>query len=103
VSDLLTQGASSSKLLTPEEVAERLAMTKDWVYARSREWVKSNGRRGIPTVRLGRFYRYRSEAIARWEPKSRRARRRLSMGRSQQGRRRTALTAGSMAHKEGTS
>lgn len=69
VSELLTPraDAGSSKLLTPEELAERLGMTKDWVYARSREWVKSNGQRGIPTVRLGRFYRYRSDAIARWE------------------------------------
>ena len=59
--------SNSSRLLTPEELADRLGMTKDWVYARSREWVKSNGRRGIPTVRLGRFYRYRIEAIAEWE------------------------------------
>jgi predicted DNA-binding transcriptional regulator AlpA len=67
VSERLAEGRSSSKLLTPGELAERLGMTKDWVYARSREWVKSNGRRGIPTVRLGRFYRYRSDAIALWE------------------------------------
>jgi len=28
--------------------------------------VKSNGRRGIPTVPLGRYYRYREDAIDRW-------------------------------------
>ena len=55
------------KLLTPEQLADRLGMTRGWVYARSREWVKSNGRRGIPTVPLGRYYRYRPEAIAEWE------------------------------------
>lgn len=35
--------------------------------ARSREWVKSNGRHGIPTVKLGRYYRYRLDAIAEYE------------------------------------
>ena len=56
-------------LLTAEQVAERLGgddITKDWVYARSRDWLKSSGRRGIPTVKLGRYYRYRPDAIDRW-------------------------------------
>ena len=56
----------SARLLTPEELATQLGVTKAWVYARSREWVKSNGRRGIPTVPLGRYYRYREDAIERW-------------------------------------
>jgi len=57
----------SAKLLTPEELAAQLGVTKAWVYARSREWVKSKGRRGIPTVPLGRYYRYREDAIAEWQ------------------------------------
>ncbi len=44
-------------------------MTKSWVYARSREWDKTGGKRGIPTVKLGRYYRYREDAIADWELK----------------------------------
>lgn len=55
-----------SKLLTADEVAARLDVSRNWVYSRSREWVESNGRRGIPTVPLGRYYRYRSEAIEQW-------------------------------------
>lgn len=55
-----------SELLTPEQVAARLGVTRSWVYARSREWVKSSGRRGIPTVPLGRYYRYRPDALDRW-------------------------------------
>jgi hypothetical protein len=39
---------------------------KGWIYDRSREWISSNGRRGIPTVPLGRYYRYRVGAIERW-------------------------------------
>jgi hypothetical protein len=58
--------ATESGLLTPEQLTDQLGVTKAWVYARSREWVKSNGRRGIPTVKLGRYYRYRPDAIDRW-------------------------------------
>lgn len=62
----MNTATATSRLLTPEQLAEQLGMTKAWVYARSREWIDSNGRRGIPTVKLGRYYRYRSEAIAEW-------------------------------------
>ena len=46
-------------LLTAEEVAEMIGMGVDWVYAQSR-------RGTIPTVRLGRYCRYRPEAIEAW-------------------------------------
>ena len=63
--------STGTKLLTPEQLADRLGMEwpgqKGWIYSRSREWINSNGRRGIPTMKLGRYYRYRVEAIERWE------------------------------------
>jgi predicted DNA-binding transcriptional regulator AlpA len=59
--------ATAPKLLTPEQLAERWGVKRAWVYARSREWIRSNGRRGIPTVKLGRYYRYREDAIAEYE------------------------------------
>jgi excisionase family DNA binding protein len=46
-------------LLTAGDVAAILGVPKSWVYAQSRE-----GR--LPTVRLGRYYRYRRAAIAAW-------------------------------------
>jgi excisionase family DNA binding protein len=46
-------------LLTAEQVGERLGVPKSWVYEQSRK-----GR--IPTVTLGRYRRYRAEAIDRW-------------------------------------
>lgn len=49
----------SRSLLTAEEVADMLGMGVDWIYAESRR-----GR--IPTVRLGRYRRYRREAIEAW-------------------------------------
>ena len=46
-------------LLTAGEVAELLGVPKSWVYEQSRA-----GR--IPTVTLGRYRRYRPEAIHAW-------------------------------------
>ena len=48
-----------SPLLSAEEVAEMLGVPKSWVYAQTRAGL-------IPTVRLGRYYRYRTEAIRTW-------------------------------------
>jgi excisionase family DNA binding protein len=47
------------QLLTASEVAQLLGVRTSWVYEQSR-----NG--DIPTVRLGRYRRYRAEAIATW-------------------------------------
>lgn len=49
----------SRELLTAEDVAEMLGMTVGWVYEQSR-------RGSIPTVTLGRYRRYRREAIEGW-------------------------------------
>jgi excisionase family DNA binding protein len=49
----------SGSLLTAGEVAELLGVPISWVYEQSRR-----GR--IPTVTLGRYRRYRQEAIASW-------------------------------------
>ena len=46
-------------LLTADEVADMLGMRVHWVYEQSRNQL-------IPTVRLGRYLRYRPEAIQQW-------------------------------------
>ncbi|HEV2773823.1 MAG TPA: helix-turn-helix domain-containing protein [Thermoleophilaceae bacterium] len=46
-------------LLTAEQVADLLGVPRSWVYEQSRQ-----GR--IPTVTLGRYRRYRREAIDEW-------------------------------------
>ena len=48
-----------TRLLTVDEVADRLGVTKDWVWAQARA-----GR--IPHVRLGRYRRFREESIDAW-------------------------------------
>jgi excisionase family DNA binding protein len=52
-------GAHASRLMTAGEVAQLLGVPKTWVYQQSRR-----GR--IPTVTLGRYRRYRREAIQDW-------------------------------------
>lgn len=46
-------------LLTAEEVAALLRVTPAWVYAQTR-------RHRIPHLRLGRYVRYRREALESW-------------------------------------
>ena len=52
----------STSLLTADEVARLLGVPASWVYEQSRR-----GR--IPTVTLGRYRRYRREAIEAWVQK----------------------------------
>lgn len=49
----------SDALLTAKEVATLLGVPTSWVYEQSR-------RGEIPTVTLGRYRRYREEAITAW-------------------------------------
>jgi len=48
-----------TRLLTAQEVAERLGMTEGWVWAQARKGA-------IPHVQLGRYRRFREEAIEDW-------------------------------------
>jgi excisionase family DNA binding protein len=52
-------GSSGGSLLTAQDVATILGVPAPWVYAKSRAGA-------IPTVKLGRYYRYRADAIHEW-------------------------------------
>jgi excisionase family DNA binding protein len=51
--------SSSERLLTADEVAALLQVTKAWVYDQTR-------RHRMPHVRLGRYVRYRRAAVEEW-------------------------------------
>jgi excisionase family DNA binding protein len=55
--------SATGQLLTAGELAERWQVPKSHVYRLTRDGV-------IPAVRLGRYYRYRLDAIERWEARS---------------------------------
>lgn len=48
------------RLLTADDLAERWQVPKSQVYRLTRD-------AAIPTVKLGRYYRYRLDAIEAWE------------------------------------
>jgi excisionase family DNA binding protein len=52
--------AQGGRLLTADELADRWQIPKNHVYRLTRDGL-------IPAVRLGRYYRYRLEAIEGWE------------------------------------
>ena len=52
--------SAARHLLTADDLAERWQVPKSHVYRLTREAL-------IPAVRLGRYYRYRLEAIEAWE------------------------------------
>ena len=49
----------TGRLLTAEDVAAMLGVPKTWIYEQSRKGL-------IPTVTLGRYRRFRREAIEAW-------------------------------------
>jgi len=53
------EASASSALLTADEVAALLRVTAAWVYAQTRA-------DRIPHVRLGRYVRFRQDAIEQW-------------------------------------
>lgn len=50
---------ADDKLLTADDVADLMRVTRAWVYAETR-------RNAIPHLRLGRYVRYRRTAIEAW-------------------------------------
>ena len=50
---------SGGRLLTAEELAERLAVPPTWIYRAARE-----GR--LPTIKLGRYRRFDEADVERW-------------------------------------
>lgn len=51
---------SATRLLTADDLAERWSVTVAHVYRLARE-------DRIPTVRIGRYFRFRPDAIEAWE------------------------------------
>ena len=58
--------STPSHLLTADELADRWRVPKSHVYRLTRDGL-------IPAVRLGRYYRYRLDAIEEWETRSEQA------------------------------
>lgn len=51
-----------AQILTPEELAERLKVSKRWLYEKSR----SRCLNPLPTIRIGRYLRYSWLDVSTW-------------------------------------
>ena len=57
--------AARADLLTPEELAERLKVSVNWVYEKSRTRGKHSGL-PLPCLRMGRYLRFAWPDIVAW-------------------------------------
>ena len=58
--------ASPGVLLTPAELAARLAVPPSWVREKTRERARQRDRDPLPVVRLGKYVRFSWTAIEAW-------------------------------------
>lgn len=52
----------TEKLLSVDQLADRLNVPKSWIYARTRE----SGPETIPRVKLGRYVRFDQRRVSDW-------------------------------------
>lgn len=60
------QVAGNGALLTPGELAARLAVGESWVREKTRERARIRDKDPLPIVRLGKYVRFDWEAVRVW-------------------------------------
>jgi predicted DNA-binding transcriptional regulator AlpA len=58
--------ASPAVLLTPLELAQRLAVPLSWVFEKTRERARVRDEDPLPVVRLGKYVRFSWSAVEEW-------------------------------------
>jgi hypothetical protein len=58
--------AALGVLLTPAELAARLAVPQTWVREKTRERARQRDRDPLPVVRLGKYVRFSWPAVEAW-------------------------------------
>jgi excisionase family DNA binding protein len=53
-------------LLTPEQLAERLAVAESWVREKTRERARLRDKDPLPVIRLGKYVRFRWSDVEAW-------------------------------------
>jgi hypothetical protein len=55
-------------LLTPEQLAERLQVSKSWIFeqTRHRAKVRAKNKPPLPCIRLGKYLRFSWVAVSEW-------------------------------------
>lgn len=53
-------------ILTPEQLAERLQVSKSWVFEQTRERAKVRNKTPLPCIRIGKYIRFSWSQVCRW-------------------------------------
>lgn len=57
---------TSAALLTPEELAAKLAVPQSWIREKTRERARVRDKDPLPVVRLGKYVRFSWPAVQAW-------------------------------------
>jgi len=53
-------------ILTPEQLAERLQVSKSWVFEQTRNRAKIRNKNPLPCIRLGKYLRFSWPQVCEW-------------------------------------
>lgn len=53
-------------ILTPEQLAERLQVSKSWVFEQTRNRARIRNKRPLPCIRLGKYLRFSWCQVSEW-------------------------------------
>jgi predicted DNA-binding transcriptional regulator AlpA len=53
-------------ILTPEELAQRLKVSKSWVFEQTRERAKVRNKTPLPCIRMGKYLRFSWIQVSQW-------------------------------------
>jgi predicted DNA-binding transcriptional regulator AlpA len=53
-------------ILTPQQLADRLQVSKSWVFEQTRNRSKVRNKRPLPCLRLGKYLRFSWAAVSEW-------------------------------------
>ena len=56
----------ASDILTPEQLAERLQVSKSWVFEQTRHRAKVRNKNPMPCIRLGKYLRFSWVRVCEW-------------------------------------
>lgn len=66
VFSLPTATLDPGDLLTPEQLAARLQVSKSWIFEQTRERAKVRNKNPLPVIRMGKYLRFSWSAISQW-------------------------------------
>lgn len=55
-----------SDILTPEQLAERLQVSRSWVFEQTRNRAKVRNTNPLPCIRLGKYLRFSWSQVSEW-------------------------------------